>query len=201
LWIVITLFGVVAVLVLLLCVPLELAFQAEVLGKPRTRFRLLWFFGLVGREMTGRRERKEKAASEKPAKVKKKKKHFKDAFVVLRTRGLLKQFLVFIGDLLRCMKIKDLDTDIRVGLGSPDDTGLLFAFAGPPVALLGSSVPCSIKIRPAFEDQVTFEGHARGKIRLRPILLFPPALKFLFSLATFRLVKNFVVSRWKRRRK
>jgi hypothetical protein len=182
-------------------VPLELAFQAEVPGKPRASFRLLWFFGLVGKGITGKGEQREKAVTKKPEKVKKRKRRFKDAFVVLRTKGLFKQFLVLIRDLLRCLKIKNLDADIRVGLGNPDDTGMLFAFVGPPVALLGSSVPCSIKVRPAFEDEVTFEGHARGKIRLRPIQLFPPVLKFLFSLATFRLLKNFAMSRWKRRRK
>lgn len=200
-WIIITLLSVIAFLVLILCVPLELAFQAEVPGKPRIRFRLLWLFGLVGREMTGREGPEEEAIPKKPKIIKKKKKHFKDTFVVLRTKGLMKQFLVFIRDLLRCLKIRDLDADIRVGLGSPDDTGLLFAFVGPPVALLSSSVPCSIKVRPAFEDEVTFEGRAQGKVRLHPIRLLPPVLKFLFSLATFRLLKNFVASRWKRRKK
>jgi len=200
LWVIIALLSLIAVLVMILCVPLELAFQADLPGKPRIRFRLLWLFGLVGREMVGRE--KPEAVPEKPKAIKKRKKgRFRDALVVLRTKGLMKHFLVFIRDLLRCLKIRDLDADIRVGLGSPDDTGLLFAFVGPPVALLSSSVPGNIKIRPAFEDALTLEGHARGKVRLRPIRLFPPVLKFLFSRATFRLLKNFVGSRWKRRKK
>jgi len=200
LWIIITLLSIIAVLILILCVPLELAFQVNIPGKPRIRFKLLWIFGLVGREMVGRKKLEEKIVPEKP-KLEKKKRHFKDIFVILRTKGLLKQLQIFIRDLLRCLKIRDLNADIKVGLGSPDDTGLLFAFVGPSVVWLSSTLPFSINVQPAFEDEVTFEGYARGKVRLRPIQLFVPIVKFLSSLATFRLMKNFAVNRWKRRKK
>jgi len=181
-------------------VPLELVFNARVPGKPSVRFKLLWLFGLVGREMVGREKPKEKAAPEKPKLKKKKKRRFKDIFVLLRTKGLLKQFQVFIRDLLRCFKIRDLNADIRVGLGSPDDTGQLFAFIGPPVVWLSSTLPFRVNVQPAFEDEAIFEGHARGKVRLRPIQLLIPIVKFLFSIATFRLLKNFIASRWKKKR-
>lgn len=195
-WIIITLLSVFAILILILSVPLELAFHASMPGKPLIRFKLLWFFGLVGREMVGREKLEEKVVPEKP-KLKKKKRHFKDIFVILRTKGLLKQFKIFICDLLRCLKIRDLDADIRVGLGSPDDTGLLFAFIGPSVLWLGSTLPLSIKVQPAFEDEAVFEGYARGKVRLRPVRLFIPILKFLLSPSAFRLLKNLIARRWK----
>jgi len=181
-------------------VPLELAFHASVPGKPRARFKLLWLFGLVGREMVSKERPEEKAAPEKP-KLKKKKRRFKDIFAIVRTKGLLKQFQVFIRELLRCLKIKDLNADIRVGLGSPDDTGQLFAFIGPPVVWMSSTLPFSVNVQPAFEDEATFEGHAQGKVKLRPIQLLIPIVKFLFSIATFRLLKNFIASRWKRKKK
>jgi len=200
LWIIITLLSIIAVLILILCVPLELAFQVNIPGKPRIRFKLLWIFGLVGREMVGRKKLEEKIVPEKP-KLEKKKRHFKDIFVILRTKGLLKQLQIFIRDLLRCLKIRDLNADIKVGLGSPDDTGLLFAFVGPSVVWLSSTLPFRVNVQPAFEDEATFEGHARGKVKLRPIQLFIPIVKFLFSLATFRLLKNFIASRWKRKKK
>lgn len=198
-WIIIALLSVIAILILILSVPLELAFYASVPGKPRVRFKLLWLFRLVGREMVDREKPKE-AVPEKP-KIKKKKRRFKDIFVLLRTKGLLKQFNVFIRDLLRCLKIRDLNADIRVGLGSPDDTGLLFAFIGPPVFWLSSTLPFRVNVQPAFEDEAILEGHAQGKVRLRPIQLFIPILKFLFSLATFRLLKRFIARRWKRKKK
>jgi hypothetical protein len=182
-------------------VPLELSFNAGVPGKPRVRFKLLWLFGLVGREMVGREKPEEKAAREKPKLKKKKKRRFKDIFVLMRTKGLLKQFRVFISDLLRCFKIRDLNADIRVGLGSPDDTGQLFAFIGPSVFWLSSTLPFSVNVQPAFEDEATFEGHAQGKVKLRPIQLFIPISRFLFSPATLRLLKNFIASRWKRKKK
>jgi len=199
LWIIISLLSVIAVLILILCVPLELAFQASVPGKPRVRFKLRWFFGLLGKEMAGREKPEEKVVPAKP-KPRKKKRRFKDIVFILRTKGLLKQFKIFIRDLLRCLKIRDLDADIRVGLGSPDDTGLLFAFIGPSVFWLSSSLPLSIKVQPAFEYEATFEGDARGKVKLRPIQLFIPVLKFVFSIATLRLLKNLIASRWKRKK-
>lgn len=199
-WIIIALLSVITVLILILCVPLELVFNACVPGKPRVRFKLLWLFGLVGREMVGREKPEEKAAPEKP-KLKKKKRRFKDIFVILRTKGLRKQLQIFVRDLLRCLKIRDLNADIRVGLGSPDDTGQLFAFVGPPVFWLSSTLPFSVNVQPAFEDEATFEGHARGKVKLRPIQLLFPIVKFLFSIATLRLLKNFIASRWKRKKK
>lgn len=195
-WIIITLLSIIAVLILILCVPLELAFQVNIPGKPRIRFKLLWLFGLVGREKP-----EEKAAPEKPKLKKKKRRRFKDIFVLLRTKGLLKQCQVFIRDLLRCFKIRDLNADIRVGLGSPDDTGQLFAFVGPSVVWLSSTLPFRVNVQPAFEDEATFEGHARGKVKLRPIQLFIPISRFLFSPATLRLLKNFITSRWKRKKK
>jgi len=184
---------------LVLCIPLELAFQAHIPGKPRVQFKMLWLYGLVAREMVSKEKPEEKVAPEKP-KPKKKKRRFKDILVILRTKGLLKHFKIFIRDLLRCLKIRDLNADIKVGLGSPDDTGLLFACVGPTVFWLSSSLPFSIKVQPAFEDEATFEGHAHGKVRLRPIRLFTPILKLLFSIATFRLLKNLIAGRWKRKK-
>ena len=200
-WIIIVLLSVITVLILILCVPLEIVFNVNVPGKPRIRFKLLWLFGLVGREMVGREKPEEKAAPEKPKLKKKKKRRFKDIFVLMRTKGLLKQFQIFVRDLLRCLKIRDLNADIRVGLGSPDDTGQLFAFVGPPVFWLSSTLPFRVNMQPAFEDEATFEGHARGKVKLRPIQLFIPISRFLFSPATLRLLKNFIASRWKRKKK
>jgi hypothetical protein len=201
LWVIIVLLSLIAVLTLILSVPVELAFAAAVPGRPRARLKLLWLFGLVGREITGKEKPEKKPAPEKPKPVKKKKRRFKDIFVLLRTRGLVKQFRIFIRDLFRCFQIRDLNADIRVGLGNPDDTGMLFAVIGPSVFWLSSTFPLSVNVQPAFEDEVTFEGHARGKVRLRPIRLLIPITRLLFSITVFRLLKNFIASRWKRKKK
>ena len=192
--------GILLVILLVLSIPVDLAFAFRSGGDGKTIVRVEWLFGLVGREMVGRERPEEKAAPEKP-KFKKKKRRFKDIFAIVRTKGLLKQFKVFIRDLLPCLKIKDLNADIRVGLGSPNDTGLLFAFIGPPVFWLSSTLPFRVNVQPAFEDEATFEGHAQGKVKLRPIQLFIPISRFLFSPATLRLLKNLITSRWKRKKK
>ena len=89
-WVIISLLIVISVVILVLCIPLELAFQAHIPGKPRARFKMLWLYGLVAREMVSKEKTEEKIAAEKP-KPKKKKRRSKDILVILRTKGFLKQ--------------------------------------------------------------------------------------------------------------
>lgn len=90
--------------------------------------------------------------------------------------------------------------DFRAGLGNPADTGLLFALIGPAASRLSSSFPRQIRVEPSFEDETAFEGHLSGTVRLQPIQLVPPLMKFAFSSATIRTVKKLVLTRWKRKK-
>ena len=200
-WVIVTLASLAVILVLVLSVPFEMAFQVSVPGRPRFRMKLLWLFGLVSKEITRKKKPEEKKkVVEKEPKPKEGKRKIGVIIGILRTKGLLKQLKVFLSDILGSLKIRDLLADFRVGLGNPADTGLLFALIGPPTFWLSSSLPLQIRVQPSFADEATFEGYSRGAVRLRPIQLVIPFLRFVFSLATVRMVKKLVLTKWKRKK-
>lgn len=198
-WVIITLASLAVILILALSVPLDTVLRADVYGRPKFRLRLSWLFGLISKEVV----KGEKKPAEKKKIVKEKqkpaesKRRIGDIFAILRTRGLLRQFIVLIRDILRRFKFRDFNGDFRIGLGNPSDTGLLFALIGPATFLLNSSFPHQIRVQPSFEDETTFEGYLSGTVRLRPILLVSPLIKFTFSLATIRVAKKLVFTKLK----
>ncbi len=201
-WAIVTLVSLTLILTLVLCVPLEMTLQADLRGKPKFRLRWSWFFGLVSKDMA----KKDKKPGDKGKMAGKKhisgkgKRRFGDMLEVLRTRGLPGQFKRLLKESLGSLKVRDLTADLRVGLGEPADTGLLFAFAGPAVFWFNSCTPHRIRVRPSLADEGELEGYSQGVIRLRPIRLVVPFLRFVFSIATARLVKKLVM-KWIRKRK
>ena len=200
-WVVISLASLAVILIFVLCVPLDMTLHADVYGKPKLRLKLSWLFGLVSKEVTRGKEPKEK---KKLVKEKRKpregKRRLRNILEILRTRGLLSQLKRLLRDVLSRLKTRDLIADFRVGLGDPADTGLLFALIGPATFWLNSSLSHQIRVQPSFEGEGVFEGYSHGVVRLRPIQLVIPFLRFAFSLATIRVAKRLVLTKWKRKR-
>lgn len=194
-WIIVALVSLAVIVSLVLLVPFDIAFQVSMPGRPRFRMKLLWLFGLVSKEITRRKKVVKKG--QKPGEGKRR---FKNIFAILRIRGLLKQLKVLLSDIFGCLKIRDLLADFRVGLGNPADTGFLFALIGPTFFWLSSSFPLQMRVQPSFADKATFEGYSRGAVRLRPVQLVIPSLRFIFSLASIRVVKKLVLTKWKRKK-
>lgn len=196
-WVAITLAGLLLLLTLVLCVPLDATLRLDINGRPNFRFRLGWLFGLVNTEV--RREKKKPKRVKAEDKPRPGKSGFKTIIKVLRTKGLIKQFNHLLFRLVRCFKIRDLSADLRVGLGNPADTGLLFAIIGPPFFFLDVAFPHRVKVRPAFTDEAILEGYLNGSVRLLPVKLVIPLLGFTFSLPTLRVIKTLVWRKWKRK--
>ena len=200
-WAVATLASLALLGVLVLGIPLAVTLRIDVHGRPKVRTRLVWLFGLVSKEI----EKGKKPPAEKRRLVKDKPKSREGRgkgramFQILRTKGLLGQFKRLVKDILSHFKIRDLEVNLRVGLDNPADTGLLFAFIGPATFWLNSTFPHRIRVQPAF-DEAVFEGYLYGALRLRPIQLVPPLLRFAFSLTTLRVLKTLVLAKWKRKK-
>lgn len=200
-WVFIALAGLATIIFLTLCVPLNMALHADVYGKPKLRLKLVWLFGLVSKEITEEKKTKEKKRELKEKrKPEGEKKRFRDIFEILRTKGLLKQLKRLLKNILSCFRIKDFIADFKIGLGDPADTGLLFSFIGPATFWLNSSFHQQIRVQPSFEDKIVFEGYSFGKIRVQPIQLVIPCLRFAFSLTTLRLLKRTISTRWTRKK-
>jgi len=97
-------------------------------------------------------------------------------------------------------KIRELGANLRIGLDNPADTGLLFALIGPATLFLSPAFPHEIRVQPSFDAEAVFEGHLYGAVRLHPIQLAPPFLRFICSLATIRAIKTLVLTKWKRKK-
>ena len=201
-WILIVLGSLAVLIVFTLSLPVDLRVHVDVSGRPKFRMRLSWLFGLVSKEIA---KKKEKPKDKK--KVAKGERVFKDGVLsartvikILRARGLLRQIKLLLKGILRLPRIKDLVADLKVGLGDPADTGLLFAIIGPTTSFLGSYFPNRIKVQPSFADEAVLEGSLHGALRLKPIQFIPPMLRFILSLPTIRVVKILVVTKWKRKK-
>ena len=199
-WVIVILASLAALLIFVLCVPLNMVVHADVYGKPKVRLRFSWLFGLVNWEITGK---KEKPAEKKRAAKAKKKRWRLDTRIISRilsTKGLLVRFKELLKDVFSCFNFRNLVADFKIGLGDPADTGLLFAIIGPATAFFGSSHLHQIRFEPSFGDDAVLQGYSHGKVRLHPIRLVPPFLKFIFSLTTIKVVKTLILSKWKRKK-
>lgn len=200
-WVLLTLASLAALLLFLLCVPLELVFELEVNGRAKFGLRLVWFFGLISQEVKkGKKkpkEEKDKVADQrKPAGGKKKAGDIKTVFQILRTRGLLRHVIRLFRGIIRSFRIKELSVNLRLGLDNPADTGLLFAVIGPAMPFLSSSRFHQVALEPSFGGAVC-QGSLRGVVGLQPVRLIPPVTGFIFSPSMMRVIKTLVLSKWK----
>ena len=195
-WVIATLAGLAGIIIFVLCVPLDAALNVDTSAKPKFRLRVKWLFGLVSQEVKRgekKPEEKKKVTKEKPAK--KRGKDFGTILSILRTRGLLKQLKYLVRDILGQFKIRELVVDFKLGLDNPADTGFLFASIGAISPFLNLPSQYQIRVQPSFENEAAFEGYLHGVLRLRPIKLARPFIRFVFSLAALRVVKILVLSK------
>lgn len=198
-WLIVALASLVVLFLLVLSVPLDLAFHLDVHGRTRSSLRLVWLFGLLDKEL-GRRKKKAKPKKSKPKKDKERKGGARKALNVLRTKGLLRQIKVLVTDVFNSLRIRQFRANFSIGLDNPADTGLLFAVIGPMFVFFSPPDKYSINIRPSFEDEAILEGYMQAVVRLLPIRLVLPLLKFVFSPPTLRLIKTAVSAKWKKKR-
>ena len=200
-WVIAALASLAVLATLVLCVPLDISIHLDVYGRPKFRVRLTWLFGLVSKEVRGGRKKpeKKKRVVEVKRKLRERGRRARTIFEILRTKGLLRQLRGLLMDVLRRFKIGELKANCRVGLDTPADTGLLFAVIRPATLFLSSSRVDEIRVQPSF-DAAVFEGYLHGAVRLHPIQLVLPFLRFAFSLAAIRVIKILVMTKWRRRK-
>lgn len=190
-WILAVVAGVVAFFLLLLSVPVDLKVILEKDDGVRSRFRLEWMFGLVGKDIHKKRAKPPKK-KRKPRRLPK----VRPFLAVLRNRGFVRGAARFLKDIIRLIRIRELTVDLHLGLPDPADTGLLFGAVGPPTLLVNHLTPARIRIYPDFE-RATFRGTLRGHLRVLPIQIVARATVFLFSPETLRAVKTMAVT-WRK---
>jgi hypothetical protein len=179
----------IAVIVFLLSIPLELSFHLGVREELDFHVRLGWFFSLVKKEFGRHKKQAKKRAGRGWT--------FID---LLRIRGLLPKTVRLLKDVFRCIRIRDLRVDFRMGLDDPADTALFVGSLWLPTFLLGLTSPYTIRLQPSFDNGPVFQGYAYVALRLRPIQLVPAIARFACSRAAVRLLGALVSGRWKRKK-
>lgn len=201
-WFIVVLVSLVALFILFLCIPVELVFRANTQGRPKFSLRLIWFFGLVKRDLRQfGKTHKEKTVvkfEEKPGRNWLQR--IKVTWEIMQTKGLLKQFRRSIIRTIRSIQVRELAANLKVGLDNPADTGLLFAFIAPVNLVVNYFVPCHINIEPSFAGESFVTGNANAVVKLIPIHLAASLGGLAFSLPALRATKKLVLYRWKRKR-
>jgi len=193
LWVIVALVSLIVLIILILCIPLALVFQVNTSKSPVFQIRLLWLFGLIDRDL-------KKAKKEEPEKITrgepKPKRRIKASTVyrILRTRGLFTHLRRLLVSVFKNLKIKELAANIKLGLGNPADTALLFVLLGPLYFLL-NKLPYEINVLPSFDGDITLEAYLHGVIRLWPILVVLALLRFVFSVPAIRISKTLILKR------
>ena len=123
--------GIVLFIVLILSIPIEMAFDTR---RPGAKARVGWAFGLLWKDVGG--------GKKKPKRPKKKKKRpgaktFRD---FLANRGSVNGLLKLARRIIGGIRVKQLDVHLRMGLDDPADTGMLYAVIWP---ILIPLCPCS----------------------------------------------------------
>ncbi len=183
--------GIILFVVLVLSIPVDMAFAFNTRSDVKATVRFGWLFGLVWKDVGRGEKRKPKKKPEK-----KRKRNLKPLLSVFRTRGLPRKFFVLVRQMLSCLDIRQLNADLRVGLDEPVDTGIMCSILWPALVSLDWFGPVRFRIEPAFEGPV-FEANLYGEVRLFPIQLVGYLLWFVFSMTGLRLVKSAVIAWWR----
>jgi len=179
--------GIILFIILMLSIPVDMAFDLEAHENVKATMRVGWLFGLVWKDI--RRQEKKKPR-------KKRERRLKPLLPLLRTKGLPRGILKLTRQILGCLKVRQLDANLRAGLDNPANTGIMCAVLWPILLLLGSLGPMRFRMEPAF-DEPAFEVSLHGRVRLFPVQVVRVLLCFVFSPTGLRTVRSMAVSRWK----
>lgn len=179
--------SVILFIILMLSTPVDMAFDLATHAHAKAKIRIGWLFGLVWKDIRARKKKKPKE---------RRKRGIKSFLPLLRIKGLPRKILKLIRQILGCLKIKQLDVALRMGLDDPFDTGMLCSVLWPALIPPSPSGTVRFKLEPVF-NQFAFEASLQGWVRLFPIQLVWPLVSFVLSPTGLRLLKLMVVSRWK----
>jgi len=193
---------VVGVIVLLLSIPLDFTFRLGTGEQPASRFGFRWFFGLVKKDFGGKKKRDEarKQAYEQRRRGRKRRGGRGQALLgVLRFAEFLPDIWRLVRGVLRNIKVRSLSVDLTVGLDDPADTALFVGSLWAPLILMIPSWAHAVRLQPSFDDGPVLRGNAHAELRLRPIRIVPPILRFGFSRSGRRLLGGLISGRWRRK--
>lgn len=195
-WFIYILLCIVLVIILLLCIPVDIAFSINTREIPKLKASLAWCYGIFKTELHKKFPSKEKAKKRKAPKPRRM--GNLDFFVeIITTKGLLKQIFLFVRRTFKSMKIKELAADLEIGLDDPIDNAWLFAYA-IPVNYFLARTSYHLNIRPVFAPDYYFSCNSAGRIRVFPIQMVGNILRLAFSSPGRMFIWITTTRKWKK---
>jgi len=187
-----TLASLLALLLVLLAVPLSMSFSITRDQALQGHARFRWLFGLVkfqanfpGELAAEKPEKKPHSRKLKTTKTTKTSNNTQGVVTLFKQSDFRQHITRFIRHMLRATHAEDLYLRLRIGLGDPADTGMLWIVMGPLSAMMKNIQSMQIDIEPEFIDAV-LELESHGQFRLIPLQFIALTLAFILSPTSLR---------------
>ena len=208
--------GVVFFILLVFSIPVDMAFEVGGPGAARSRMRVGWLFGLLGKEF-GRRRKKPRERESKREKKKRsatpflsllvtkgvakgllklskreKKKRSANLFLsLLLTKGVARGLLKLSRRILSGVRVRHLDARVGIGLDDPAVTGMLYSALWPVLVPLTYNSSARVRMELSFEGPaLDLTASGSGCIQMVWYVLL-----FALSPAGLRAMKRMVMRR------
>lgn len=183
--------GILFALVLLLAVPVAVAFRVQRVEALGGRITVRWLFGLVRFAVHIPDTAKPAHTRPEPHPGPGKRGAGRRILVVLRQAAFRRRVYRLLRDVVAAAHFRRLSLRMRLGLGDPADTGRLWAFVGPLGATAGNLRNVQMQIEPDFIDP-RFELHFAGRLLVIPLQLVALAIAFSLSPASLRAWRTLI---------
>lgn len=186
---------VLGVLVAILAIPFDLAFDINRVSNKHNQFsgqvNIRWLFGLLRysvniSDTTEKRQSKHlSTARESKSTSRTKTSNSTRVLSLLKQAPFRRRLYKFIQDLLQASHYRDLFLRLRIGVGDPADTGQLWILLGPLAAMARNLRNATVRIEPEFIDPM-FNVQSRGKFRFIPLEFIALVIAFALSPPSLR---------------
>ncbi len=188
--VVLLLAGLLGLGLFLLAVPVNVDFRVEGMTSLSGQVGVRWIFGLVRIRFPfprsggpGRRPEEESRG----ARARDGSEHRgrgRSVLAALRQAAFRRRVYRLVGELLRAIHVHRVRLRMRLGMGDPADTGLLWAVMGP-VNAVAQWRDADVRVEPDFLEPV-LEFHAEGGVEIVPLRIVLLAICFALSPPTIR---------------
>jgi hypothetical protein len=175
------LLAVLAGVLALLAIPADIEFSLHRHeGRQQNRCAVGWLFGALKLRVLPRT--KSKRPHLQAGETRPRSKGAGRILSPLRSKGYAGRLLRLGRRLLHCIRIHELNLNVRLGLDDPADTGQLWGMLGALAATLRPPSVARIAITPDFAGEA-FEIDAQGRVRVIPLQLLVVVLMFVLPPA------------------
>lgn len=178
-----------ALLLGLLAIPLSLSFSIIRNQQLQGYARFRWLFGLVNFQASipnSTKPVKHKTISPSvKSKSPKSNNSAQNLLILFKQQQFRQHIIKLIKNILRATHAKDLYLRLRIGLGDPADTGMLWAVIGPLSGMMKNLHAMTINIEPEFIESV-MEIESHGRFKFIPLQFITLMIVFLLSPMTIR---------------